>query len=538
MLNIIEKKVQTFVYQKDRDGLLQKVFKSPTEQHIKLLMESDEFVKSLPVVNRFMKFPLPFLDENNCFLVPESGYDSRLQAFFTADCPQIEFMGLENAKKKLDEALSGFLFQEEMDKIIARAYILTPACRGLFKRITCRTPLFLLMANRERAGKDYLGGVQGILYEGEAVEDTAFCTGEKGQQNNEELRKKITTSMLLGRRRLHSANNKGFINNAILEQFLTTENWTDRVLGRNQQVTLTNEMDVSLSANMGLSYTPDLWHRSRAINLFFAEEDPNAREFPIPDLHGYIKENRGEFLSATFTLLKSWIDSGQPEYKNVKFTSFPEWARVVGNVMVHHGLGNPTVELQSDSVGGDKATAEIKRLFENLYEQHGEAELSMKELIGIIAENQGGWQIFTSFDLTNAGDRAKLSKLIRKYIGRIFSEIKLEVDDSSKRADKQKLSFKNIQGGRGGLGGLISPAQAKNKEIKTWSNESKPPEPPKPPEEATVLNFIKENPECSFEDIYDYLGLESFDKTHHFLENLKSRGLIFELRPGVFRVVE
>jgi hypothetical protein len=51
-----------------------------------------------------------------------------------------------------------------------------------------------------------------------------------------EIRKKIMACMMQGKKRFHSANNKGLINNSVFEGVTTAEIWSDRVLGKSQVV--------------------------------------------------------------------------------------------------------------------------------------------------------------------------------------------------------------------------------------------------------------------------------------------------------------
>ena len=353
-------------------------------------------------------------------------------------------MNIEEAKELIYEILDGFCFEKEIDRIMALAYLITPACRGLYGDIRTRTPLFIIKANRERAGKDYLAGVVGILYEGSAIEETPISTGEKGTQTNEELRKKVTANLMQGRRRFHSSNNKGFLNNSVFEGLLTNKTHSDRLLGKNKTLRLDNEMEYSMSANWGLTYTADLWFRCRPINLFFSDEDPNKREFKIEDLHGYVLKNRAKLLSAIITLIKDWFDNGMP-FGKTKFTSFPIWAKIVGGIMTYHNLGDPAITVEDDAIGGDKTTEDIKKLVEYMYEHtkkaiHGN-RFTSKQIINIVQENQSEWEIFQHLDLNEIPGRSILAKKLVSFSNRYFSNILFRVDKTNKKKNWWYYSF-------------------------------------------------------------------------------------------------
>jgi hypothetical protein len=335
-------------------------------------------------------------------------------------------MSVDDAKNILYDVLGEFCFKDILDRDMSISYMITPMCRGLYHTSNARTPLYIIQANRERAGKDYLAGVVGILYEGRAIDDTPFVTGDKGEAANDEWRKKLTTALKAGRRRIHSSNNRGFLNSAILEQFLTSEVWTDRQLGGNTSLELNNEIDLSLSANIGLTYTPDLWFRARPINLFYGEENPNDRVYKRTDLWGYVRANRGILLSAIYTLIRAWFDAGCPK-SSIPFTSFPEWSRVVGGIMEYNGMGNPCIQIEDDGIGGDKETQSMKELFafmaEYAYNHQDAKGFTISDIRKFIMEaiSNEEFEGFSGWDFTDKNYQTKFGIAIRRFVGRFFT---------------------------------------------------------------------------------------------------------------------
>ena len=459
MLNIIEGKIKTFVWVENKNREIERKEKSLNENTCSILLENSNFTEALCKVNRQLNYPLLFLDANNKLIIPSGGYDERFQAYFTEDTPEVIFISVDEAKAIVKDLFSEFCFKDDQDRTNALAYLITPACRGLYKRVTARTPIFLIMANRERAGKDYLAGCVGIVYEGRAVDDSPICTGERGSHDNEELRKKVTSLIKQGRRRIHSSNNRGHIQNAVLEQLATSEVWADRELGRNKMVILDNELEVSLSGNYGISYTPDFWHRARPINLFFSDEDPNSRKFKRPDLWGYISSNRALILSAIYTLINSWVNAGLPTPKECSFTSFPEWARVVGGVMVFHNLGNPCASIIDQNITGDRETKDFKLLFELMYAEGQKVRggFTPKQIMEQITKVQGDEGIFLGYDFEDVKFKTKFGILIQKYAGREFSNIVMQPIDSTTRAARRKYTFekKHFEQENGGNHGNV-----------------------------------------------------------------------------------
>lgn len=393
--------------------------------------------ESLPQITRIFTVPVPII-HNGILTFPKRGYDERFGSWLPYDAPEISDpnMSLEDAKKILDEIFKEFCFETAQDKSNAIAALLTPFLRGIFPTFNTRTPVFFYLANRERAGKDYLAGITGIVYEGQNLEESPIS-------DNNELRKKILSSLIIGRKRLHFSNNKGHLDNDIFEAIVTAEKHSDRVLGKNEILTFDNELDFSLSGNIGITYTPDFANRCRFIRLFLDIEDANAREFKMPNLHAYVRENRNKILSAMFALIKNWIEKGS-KGSSIPFTSFYNWSRICGGIMEESGYLNPcNQDKQMICFGGDSETQNMKLLFEECYQQCPEQWITRNDIINII--NNSG-DIFSFLNLVdNKSDQMQFGHKIVKFQGRVLSGIRLIPRDSSVRASRQSYMFTKKQ---------------------------------------------------------------------------------------------
>ena len=89
-----------------------------------------------------------------------------MQLYLDYDAPEIKCdVPLKEAKETLISLYREFCFKKESDLLKSFMSLLTPFCRGLYKEWTCRTPVYISFANRERAGKDYLAGIKGIVFD-------------------------------------------------------------------------------------------------------------------------------------------------------------------------------------------------------------------------------------------------------------------------------------------------------------------------------------------------------------------------------------
>ncbi len=367
-------------------------------------------------------------------------------------------MNVEEAKKIINKLFLEFPFLSKQDKSNAIAGLLTPFLRGLYNGFNTRTPISFYLGNRERVGKDYCAGITGIVYDGEALDDNPISSGDNKTNNNEELRKKITSALISGRKRMHFANNKGYINNAILEQVSTSEMYCDRLLGKNDLVNLPNELDFSLSGNVGVTYTPDFANRCRFINLFLDIEDANSRKFNNPLLHKWVKENRGVILSALYSLVRNWFDN-KSKKGSIPFASFPNWADVCGGIMEASGLGSPClIDKENLSLSGDSETSDMKQLFEICYEKYPNQPLKKNNIVDLVRDEGN---LFGYLDFDKRKDQTKFGIKLRKFIGRIFSGIKLIIVDTDIRPARQEYVFKsnNRCGNIGNIGNPSPPVK-------------------------------------------------------------------------------
>ena len=413
--------------------------KSMSAELCNTLLQSHELQDSLPNVVRIFNTQLPILYKGK-LTFPKKGFDERFNSFLPHDCPEISNpdMTLEEAKEVIDNMLSEFCFENPEDRTNAIAGLLTPGLKGIFKTFNSRTPIFCYLANRERAGKDYLAGITGIIYDGMALEDSPISYGSGSNNNNEELRKKILSVMKVGRRRLHFANNKGHLNSAVIEQISTNSHFADRALGKNEILDFPNELDISMSGNVGITFTPDFMNRSIFCNLFLDIEDANLRKFNNPDLHNWVLENRGIVLSAIHCLIKNWVKNKSPD-GSVPFASFPEWARVCGGVMETAGYDNPCKKSKKQLlIGGDTETKDMKGLFEQCFNRHPNEFIKMDRIKEIMRTEE---DLFPHINLEERAGQIKFSVMFRKYIGRLFTGIRLEVDNLENKGQRANYRF-------------------------------------------------------------------------------------------------
>jgi len=415
---------------------------SLTNEKSSIILESPQFQEAMPVIKRIFTVQMPII-KDGILTFPKEEYDERFYSWLPKESPIIENMDmpLEDAKNVILNIFKEFCFETKQDYTNAVSAFITPFLQGLFKTgFNTRTPVYCYEANRERSGKDYIAGVTGVLYEGNALEEPPISNGEyRSSGGNDELKKKLLAAMISGRRRLHFSNNKGHMNNSVFESVTTATKFSDRLLGKNEIVTIDNELSFSFSGNLGITLTPDLSNRTIFINLFLDIEDANKRKFNNPDLHGWVLNNRNNILSALYSLVKNWFDKGMPDGEHA-FASFPEWARVCGGIMEAAGYDSPCNKgMQNTGVSIDRDTDEMKELFELCFNSYEDKWIDKNDIKLLICEK--GENIMPYIDWSHRSSQIKFGIKLNKFVGRLLSDIRLIVENKSIRSSRWKYKF-------------------------------------------------------------------------------------------------
>jgi len=397
-----------------------RVTKTVSKETMQAVLDCQQFKQQLPPVERILELSLPILHEGQIVQVRQ-GYDERFRTYCFAQPEEPPQLTLDAAKAVIEEVHQDFCFADATARTMAIARLLTPYCRGLMG-FAARPPVWMFEGNRARAGKDCLAGCTLQLFEGEAKEEPPL------KDNGEETTKRILAAAQSGRRFMHFANCKGHLNDSGLEHATTARTLGGRLLGRNDaaaSLCVPNELDFSLSGNTGLTYTEDLSLRVRKITLSFMEEDANARQFRRPAPHAWIRENRVRIFAAMAAFVRHWDEQGRPA--GAPFSSFPEWSRVVGGIMVCCGLGDPCVSQVQEGLTGDESTENMRLLLRAIHTEHGEHWISKTKLLALVERLATG-DAFVWFDPLARSHQTMFGKELARFDGRELGGLRLERD--------------------------------------------------------------------------------------------------------------
>lgn len=323
----------------------------------------EEGVRDLPQLSRVTDVPVFGTDG---ILQGFPGYHSSARAYYTPAQSMIGMMEIggwnrgdpyaneaqveevEEAKKLLlTELLGDFAFQDTASKAHALCLILEPFVRELIGAHP--TPLYVIYGHQSGVGKSTLARVCLAIGNG-SVQPQPYISDQ------DELRKQITAAMLAGNRVVYFDNVRDKVDSHVLALALTSERWSDRILGRSEQANLPVRHVWAMTAN-NLNMSREMGRRSIPIFLDYKDGDPNQRtEFHHPDIEVWAHEHRAELVWAALTLINQWLqfeylgadEHGRDQFARTQTTgflsSFREWSNVMGGILAAAGgrafLGN------------------------------------------------------------------------------------------------------------------------------------------------------------------------------------------------------
>lgn len=223
-----------------------------------------------------------------------------------------------------DELLVDFPFADDASRAHTLAMLLLPFMRAM---ISGPTPLHLIDAPRPGTGKSLLAIIVSMVFEPNGVPARSTPTDEA------EWKKQLMTWLRQGGSHLLLDNVKS-LRSATLESVLTSREWSDRLLGVNAEGRYPNRCVWMATSNNMVSSREQL-RRCVWIRLDARTERPDERRnFKHRDLHAWVQANRSRLVGAALTLIRAWIEAGQPAYSGgTALGSFEAWTRTIGGLL-------------------------------------------------------------------------------------------------------------------------------------------------------------------------------------------------------------
>jgi hypothetical protein len=142
-------------------------------------------------------------------------------------------------------------------------------------------------------------------------------------RDEEELRKRLLAALRSGRPAVLLDNIRGVFGSAALEAALTTQIYSDRLLGGSRMLSLPTALLLLISGN---NFRPagDLWRRLLTCRIDAKTEAPERRAFKLEPFE-HCRDNRQAIVAAALTLLRGFVSAGSPRATKDRIASFEAW---------------------------------------------------------------------------------------------------------------------------------------------------------------------------------------------------------------------
>ena len=376
--------------------------------------------------------PLPRLDaitgapvfDENWKLLSSPGYQPSTRLFFESDgcgvppvqdAPSDDDVG--RAKSLLlEEWLGDFPFVERSSRVHAIAALLSHVLRN---RIDGPVPLFAVDAPTAGSGKTLLVESIGLVAIGSSPAAMAL------PRRDEELRKQITSVLLGGTPIILLDNITHTLESGVLAAALTSRNWSDRLLGKSETVSVPNNC-LWIATGNNLDFGSELVRRTVWIRLDPKVDRPWERTgFKHDPLGAWVVENRGRLLWALFVLVRRWLADGRPGWQERPLGSFESWCRTLGGILDCAGLPGFLENRPELYRHVDQESEEWRAFLQAWWSVHRDHRVKAAELLPLIRDNDLIPGVFASArDPSN--DRAmslRLGKALSARRDRAYGDI-------------------------------------------------------------------------------------------------------------------
>ncbi len=355
------------------------------------------------------------------------------------------------------DVTSDFPFADEPSRANALAILFTLLMRPV---LTGHVPLAIVDAPMQGTGKTLLVTPLGTIAVGNVASESI-----PSRDNDDEWRKKITSILLAASPfvLLDNIPDNTTIDSPSLAAALTTEEWSDRLLGRNNAIRLPSRVVWAATGN-NLRVAGDIPRRSYSIRLDANNERPWERTgFKIRGLERYVKTNRGDLLSAALTIVRAWYTNGQPKADVPTLGSFEEWAEVVGSVLAFAGIDGFLGNLQQTQIVQDEDTQQWSAFFDAWWETFGPNPVVVDQLCKHLVESNGpddAPRAVPDVLLVHVDVHGARAGALRKSLGRQLSRLTGRIFNGHKLLHAGSDGHRKVRLWK--LAGLVTPHETAN----------------------------------------------------------------------------
>jgi hypothetical protein len=277
------------------------------------------------------------------------------------------------ARDLILEMLADFPFNTVHDRANYIGLLLTPLMREL---VPPPYKMGVMNAHQPGSGKSLLAWILRTLHGGVLRGDVP--------RDNEEFRKQITSILTTTTAPVVQFDNVRHLEASVLDAVLTSDTWSDRVLGSTKEATAQNDrLWVATGNNVTLG--GDLVRRCLWVSIDPKLPNPEARtDFHISDLKGWVRNRRGSLLEALLVLLRAWVVENKPMGPRVGSDDFSAWVESLRGILLVAGIdglveAGETIQQKTTEEGDDMVA-----FFQSIFESFGEDRWSASQVADMV----------------------------------------------------------------------------------------------------------------------------------------------------------
>jgi len=371
----------------------------------------------LPVIDAIVRSPV--IDRRGQ-LVAAPGYDARSglyydppEGFTLPEVPTDAESVILARRVILDDWLGEFPFASESDKAHALGLLVLPFVRRM---IAGPTPLHLIEASERGTGKSLLAEVLCAPALGR------FPDGAPLADNDDEVRKKITATLMARPQVVLFDNLDGRVDSPALCIALTASRWEDRILGMSGNASLPIDCAWIATGN-NAELSTDIARRTVRMRLDRGMERPWEFKPTRANLRPWTMEHRAELTAAALCICASWVEAGKKP-GTATLGSFEAWAAVVGGIVEHAGLTGFLANIREQYEQADPVHNEWRGLVLEWWHSHGTAPISASTLAAMADQHEMLNSVLATA-LTARSRASRVGRGLARQKGRIFAGLRL-----------------------------------------------------------------------------------------------------------------
>jgi putative DNA primase/helicase len=246
-------------------------------------------------------------------------------------------------------------------------------------------------------------------------------------RDQEELRKRLESSMLAGDMMVSLDNLNGALNSDLLCQATTQASVKIRPLGVSQQQEVPNAIVFAANGN-NLTIAGDLSRRTLQCKLDPNCERPEEREFEF-DPVALATARREGYVSAVLIILKGYVSAGRPSMGLSRFGSFEPWSDLVRCALVWTGAADPC-ESRKEIISDDPELANLEALLAAWYETFRDDPMSVQGVVELTKEDESCVELAECIATVASDRRGKINNQafgfwLKRNAGRIAGGLRV-----------------------------------------------------------------------------------------------------------------